>query len=225
MNRVLAFPRFPSRIKRFFFEHPFLMLLYFPLFFVLFELSESGWFVTSYHTVEFFFDRYIPFCSIFVVPYVAWFVFVGGMAAYTYFFEKREFLRYMSFVAITYSVGLITFFAFPSIQHLRPTVFTNPGFFDRLVIGIYASDTNTGVFPSLHVVGQFAVLFASWHCKRLQTAAWRVFFTVSSVLVCASTVFIKQHSLLDVLAGLCLCLIVYPLIYKRSHLTEEVPAK
>ena len=51
------------------------------------------------------------------------------------------------------------------------------------------------------------------------------FFTVSGVLVCASTVFIKQHSLLDVLAGLCLCLIVYPLIYKRPHLTEEVSAK
>ena len=222
MNRELTFPHLSGRLKRFFSAHSFLFLLYFPLFFVLFELSESGRFIKNYHTIEIIFDRYIPFCSVFVVPYIAWFVFVGGMAAYTYFFEKREFLRYMSFVAITYSVGLITFFAFPSIQHLRPTVFTNPGFFDRLVIGIYASDTNTGVFPSLHVVGQFAVLFASWHCKRLQTAAWRVFFTVSSVLVCASTVFIKQHSLLDVLAGLCLCLIVYPFIYKKTHSAEEV---
>ena len=122
MNRELTFPHLSGRLKRFFSAHSFLFLLYFPLFFVLFELSESGRFIQSYHTIEIIFDRYIPFCSVFVVPYIAWFVFVGGMAAYTYFFEKREFLHYMSFVAITYSVGLITFFAFPSIQHRRVPV-------------------------------------------------------------------------------------------------------
>ncbi len=74
MNRELTFPHLSGRLKRFFSAHSFLFLLYFPLFFVLFELSESGRFIQSYHTIEIIFDRYIPFCSVFVVPYIAWFV-------------------------------------------------------------------------------------------------------------------------------------------------------
>ena len=33
------------------------------------------------------------------------------------------------------------------------------------------------------------------------------------LLICASTVFIKQHSILDTLAGLALCLPIYWVIY------------
>lgn len=205
-----------ANIKNYILEHPHLLLLYWPVFFVLFELSESGAFITRYHTVQVIWDEYIPFCSVFVVPYMAWFFFVGGMTVYTFFCEKKIFVRYMAFVALTYTAGLVAFFLFPSVQHLRPTVFINPGFFDRLVIGIYASDTNTGVFPSLHVVGQLAVLFAAFQCKRFQHVAWRIFFVLSSMLVCASTVFLKQHSLLDVFAGILLSVAAYPLVYRQG---------
>lgn len=200
-------------VKRFFLERPYLLLLYWPVFFLLFELSETGAFTTHYHTVQSVLDNYIPFCSPFVIPYIAWFFFVGGMTVYTYLFEKKLFVRYMTFVAITYSVGLAAFFLFPTVQHLRPTVFTNPDIFDRLVIGLYSSDSNTGVCPSLHVTGQLAVLFAAFHSNRFRSIAWRCFFVVSSVLVCASTVLIKQHSILDVLAGILLCTTTYPLVY------------
>ena len=213
-----------SAIKRFFSERPYLLLLYWPVFFLLFELSETGAFITHYHTVQSMLDNYIPFCSPFVIPYIAWFFFVGGMTVYTYLFEKKLFVRYMTFVVITYSVGLAAFFLFPTVQHLRPTVFTNPDIFDRLVIGLYSSDTNTGVCPSLHVTGQFAVLFAAFHSKRFQSIAWRCFFVVSSVLVCASTVLIKQHSVLDVFAGIFLCAITYPLVYMGNK-SREVRVK
>ena len=205
-----------AHLKRFLAAHPALLLLYWAVFLAVFELSERGFGIQSYHIVQVVWDNYIPYNSIFVIPYIAWFFFVGGMTVYTFFCEKAVFLRYMTFVAVTYSVGLILFFAFPSIQYLRPTVFVNPTLFDRLVIGLYASDTNTGVFPSLHVTGQLAVLLAAFRCERFRSLAWRAFFVLSSVLVCASTVFIKQHSLLDVFAGILICAAAYPLVYGKK---------
>lgn len=83
-----AFSDALSAIKRFFSERPYLLLLYWPVFFLLFELSETGAFITHYHTVQSVLDHYIPFCSPFVIPYIAWFFFVGGMTVYTYLFEK-----------------------------------------------------------------------------------------------------------------------------------------
>ena len=58
-----------------------------------------------------------------------------------------------------------------------------------------------------------AVLFTAWHSRDLSTPAWRGALAVLTVLICASTVFIKQHSILDTLAGLALCLPIYWVIY------------
>ena len=37
---------------------------------------------------------------------------------------------------------------------------------------IYASDTNTNVCPSMHVIGSFAAMFSVFDCKRLRRTIW-----------------------------------------------------
>lgn len=195
----------------------FLLLLYWPLFLAVFKLAESGVFTKAYHLVQCPLDEGIPFCEYFVVPYVLWFLFVGGMAAYTVFFEKKAFVRYMSFIMITYTAALIAFFLFPTVQQLRPSVFTEPNLFTGMVIGIYSMDTNTNVCPSVHVIGQIAVLLAAFDCKRFAHRLWKIFFIIATIAVCASTVFIKQHSILDVFAALAVCLPAYFFVYRKTN--------
>ena len=65
----------------------------------------------------------------------------------------------------------------------------------------YAFDTNTNVCPSIHVIGAVACLAAGWHSRRFGTPLWRAVFTVITVLICLSTVFLKQHSAPDVFAA------------------------
>ena len=79
---------------------------------------------------------------------------------------------------------------------------------------LYRSDTNTNVCPSLHVVGSMAVCFAAWNCRRLrkpwmQGAIWAFAF-----LVAVSTVFVKQHSALDLILAVPFSLVVYPVVYR-----------
>lgn len=194
----------------------FLLLLFWPLFLFAFYLLENTATGRQYHVIRCPLDTLVPFCGVFVIPYVMWFVFVGGMTAYTALCDKAAFVRYMKFIILTYTAALIAFLVYPSTQPLRPEFFANPDIFTRMVVDIYSLDTNTNVCPSVHVLGQVAVLLAALDCKRLSSLAWRLFFILSSLAVCLSTVFIKQHSVLDVIAALVLCAIAAPLVYRRK---------
>ena len=90
-------------------------------------------------------------------------------------------------------------------------------FLTRWIAGLYTIDTNTNVFPSVHVVGSMGAAWAVWDCRRLRShhvLRWAV--AVLAILICLSTLFIKQHACLDVFGGLVLSLAVGLLVYHRS---------
>ena len=49
------------------------------------------------------------------------------------------------------------------------------------------------------------------HRPALQAVAW-----VWAALICASTVFTKQHSILDVVCGLAVAFVWVPVLYRRK---------
>ena len=199
------------------------LLLYWPLFGVLFYLAERVLIPAHYYPVYIPLDSRIPFCELFLIPYLFWFVYLVGMHLYTLLFDVRAFRRMMKFIIFTYSVALVLFFVFPTCQNLRPAVFPRDNVLTRFMAGFYRFDTSTNVLPSLHVVGSFAVHFAALDSKRFRTPAWRSFFTVSTALISISTVFLKQHSVLDVAAGLLVCAAGYALVYGEGKLAESTP--
>jgi membrane-associated phospholipid phosphatase len=81
-----------------------------------------------------------------------------------------------------------------------------------LVAAIYAADTPTNVLPSMHVVGCLGVMAAVFDGEDFAHRG-RWFFVLWGVAICASTVFVKQHSILDVIAGIAFSVILYLLIY------------
>ena len=164
------------------------------------------------------FDDYIPFLEVFVIPYVFWFVFLGGMVVYTLFFDIPSFKRLMWFIIITYSITMVIYLIYPTSQELRPAVFERDNVFTRFLRSFYAYDTNTNVNPSMHVSGSLAVVFTSWHSKRFSTVGWKIAFTVTGALICMSTVFVKQHSIIDVITALVLCAAVYPFIFGKKKI-------
>ena len=84
----------------------------------------------------------------------------------------------------------------------------------HVAAALYQVDTSTNVCPSIHVIGSFAVLFASYDCKRLSSLGWRIFFWVSTVLISISTVVLKQHSVVDVAAAIPVSIVGYWLVYR-----------
>ncbi len=199
-----------------------LLLLYWPIFGLVFMTLERFYPAIYqslfgkeliYQAVESPLDASIPFCEWFVIPYYFWFVFLIGMAIYGLLIDHRDLRHYMWFVIISYTVTAVVYIAWPNMQALRPVEFTRDNLLIDIVKGLYDFDTNTNVCPSIHVLGSLAVCFAGLHSKSLRGIGWKIFFVTSTVLISLSTVFLKQHSIIDVYAALAVGAVSYVLVF------------
>ena len=101
----------------------------------------------------------------------------------------------------------------PNGQDLRPAVMAHHNAATWLVEYTYSIDTNTNVFPSVHILGCMAAVAAVWHTPGLRKPGWRWGVTLYAILIMAATVFVKQHAAIDVLAGLLTGAIAYVFVY------------
>ena len=191
-------------------------LLWLPLyllsFFILERLPISGYWATQTP-----WDQAIPFCEWFVIPYCLWYPLLVAVGLFLLARNREGFRRYMVFLALTFFLSEVIWFLIPNGQDLRPLVMPRDNFLTRWVAGLYAIDTNTNVFPSVPGVGSIGAAWAVWDCRCLhphRVLRWAV--AVLAVLICLSTLVIKQHAGLDVLSGLVLSLAVGLLVYHRS---------
>lgn len=195
------------------------LLLYWPLYGLLF-FSLERLIPRTYHTIYSPLDDWIPFCELFLIPYLFWFVFLVGMLLYLLFFDVKGFRQYMWFIILTYTAACVIYLIYPSQQELRPDVFQRDNILTRFMTRFYTFDTNTNVCPSLHVIGSLAVLAAAWNTPRFATPLWRAAFTIVAVLISVSTVFLKQHSILDIPPAVLLCALAYWPVYGRKPKKE-----
>lgn len=204
----------------------FKLLLYWPIYGLLFLFVERFYPVQSYFSVWCPLDDRIPFLELFLIPYLFWFVYLVGMLLYSALYDPACFRKLMYEIMITYTCAILVYLIWPTCQNLRPETFERDNFLTWFMGNFYRMDTNTNVCPSIHVLGSLAVMNAGLHCQRLSKKRWKIGFPVAAVLICVSTVFVKQHSVLDVLAALPVALVAYLVVYKlplRKSKRETVP--
>ena len=219
----------PNNLRSPKYKHLFL-LLFWPAFGLVFmsleRFAPTIWETLTgsplvYYDIVSPLDAHIPFCEVFAIPYYFWFVFLIGMVLYGLLFDVQAFRDYMWFVILTYSATAIIYILFPNMQSLRPTELPRENLFTMIISGLYEFDTNTNVCPSIHVLGSVAVCLAGLHSRRLKHIGWKLFFIISTVLITLSTVFLKQHSVIDIYAALALSALVYPLVYILPRRKKE----
>ena len=199
------------------------LLLFWPIYGFFFYFVEKLYMPARYYPMHCALDDMIPFCELFMIPYLAWFLCIVGMLLYTMLYDIGAFKRFMYFIILTYSVTIVIYLIFPTCQQLRPAAFPRDNLLTQMVGNFYAFDTNTNVCPSIHVLGALGVMFAGWDAERLRKPLWRAVFAATALLICLSTVFLKQHAVIDVLAALPLALIAYAVCYRphRRHARRE----
>lgn len=83
---------------------------------------------------------------------------------------------------------------------VRPEI-TSSGLMMSLVNLIYTLDAPVNLFPSIHCLESWLVFRGSLACKKV-SKAYKVIMFIFSVLVCLSTVFVKQHVVIDIIGGI-----------------------
>ncbi len=207
-----------SKIKKY--RHGFVIVAYFIVYLILFNYLEHRP-VRAYHVVHTVFDDMIPFCEVFIIPYLLWFPYVIFTVVYFLFRQsKREYFQLIFNLMMGMTVFLVVSYVYPNIQYLRPAVFPRNNIFTQLIAGIYQTDTPTNILPSIHVFNSLAVYFAIHNCQALKDKKWlQGGSLILSSLIILSTMFIKQHSVIDVCLGTTLALFGHLLFYPQR--TED----
>ena len=100
---------------------------------------------------------------------------------------------------------------------LKTTTFARDNIFVHIVKWLYASDTATNLFPSIHVYNSIAVNIAVWRSDAFKHKhAMRCGSAILMVSIILSTMFLKQHSVFDVVTGMITAAGMYMIVYVNN---------
>ena len=147
-----------------------------------------------FHSLDLPVDSRIPFAPIFVFGYVLVYV-TPGLSA---IFLKNRAEMYRTFLAfglnsvLCFPIFLLYPVEYPRVQPIPDTIA------GHLLAFVHILDRPVNCFPSHHVSTAFSTFFA----VRRQDSRWGALFGAVACLIAVSTLFVKQHYIVDVPAGI-----------------------
>ena len=167
-------------------------------------------------------SKHIWIIPVYTVLYMLSFMFVEQSEVETHLIhslvdDKIPFCE----LGVGMTIFLIVSYVYPNGQNLRPEL-TGDSIFIQAVQFLYRIDTPTNIFPSMHVFNATAACVALFQNRRLRKhrmlSAATLALTVSIIL---STMFLKQHSVADVMTALILNIICYQVFYRIIPANQE----
>lgn len=154
-------------------------------------------------------DIEIPFVPGFAIPYLLWYPII--LVSLFIFNMKNRKVYYRTLISIC--IGLIvSYFLYYFFQTTvnRPTI-PSDGFLNSLVRFVYLTDQPYNAFPSIHVLTSYLVIKGITDCTNLSKVL-RNIIVITSWTIIISTVFVKQHVVLDVFGAIILAQFLYYIV-------------
>lgn len=158
-------------------------------------------------------DDIIPFNEYFIIPYLSWFIMIVGSLLYFVMKDKEDYLHECFMMYVSMTLCILIYLVLPNGLDLRVNI-PDTNIFCRIVSLIQGIDNPTNVCPSIHVCVTCEICMVVWKSKHFQgKRAYRYGTVVWAVLIILSTMFLKQHSIIDVFWGAIVAIVMYLLAY------------
>lgn len=179
--------------------HPLLMLLAIPTLGLIYVLiNQEPQTIWMLYTDL---DDLIPFMKIFIIPYAIWMPFLYLTLIFIFFKDRpmyyRTLLAYVISVLICYLIYSIFQTTVPRAELAGNDILT------RLVQFVYTNDAPFNCFPSIHCLSSYLLFRAASQSKVIGRGT-AIGIGIISWSIIFSTVFVKQHVVMDVFAGIML---------------------
>jgi len=163
-------------------------------------------------------DYLIPLCPVFVFPYI--FAYIQWIIGYVKIAQVGKIFCYQFYFAEILSklVTCICFILLPTTIN-RPLV-NGCGITSAILSFIYANDAPINLFPSIHCL-------ESWICVRsclnspYFSKLYKISMSIMTALVFLSTVFIKQHVIIDIFGAVVIFEISLFIIRRKNEITNN----
>jgi membrane-associated phospholipid phosphatase len=197
-------------------------VIYLPMYLIWFGYLEKN-VTTDFHLIHTGLDDVIPFVDVFIIPYLLWFLFVGATLIYLFFYSKQEYYDACKFLFTGMTLFLIICTVYPNGLNLRAGITYNDNVFSSLVKLLQKADTSTNVFPSIHVYNSIGCCIALFKSKGLKKHnGIKISAGILGFFIILSTMFLKQHSVIDVVAAIVMAAIMYFIVYHHASRHEDV---
>ena len=188
-------------------------LIYLPIYLLWFQWLEKT-VTTDFNLIYHPIDSKIPFCEYFIIPYFLWFLFVPAVLGYLFFYSKKEYYQACAFLFTGMTLFLLLCTLWPNGLNLRQDISYADNFCASWVKMLYKTDTSTNVFPSIHVFNTLGCLIALFKSKGMKNhTVIKTLATILSILIILATMFLKQHSMYDVIGGFAFAFVLYIIVY------------
>ena len=182
-----------------------------PFYLVIGELTRGQ----AAHAPAIAVDRMVPLQPEWMLAYGSLYVFISCLPALVVRqadLFRRATQAYLAVMIVSY----LGFLLYPTVAP-RPERIVASGFAAWSLRGLYDIDPPHGCFPSLHVAYSFVSALTCYRVHRgvgIAAAMW-------AALIGVSTMFVKQHYAIDVVAGVLLAWAAY-VIFLRRFPRQEV---
>lgn len=188
------------------------LVIYMVLFLYL-EICEPE----TVHLISCSLDRKIPYIPMFIYPYLSWFPYICVCACLAVRnLGKEDYKKAVFILTAGMNVFLLISYVWPTGLDLREGIqYHTETLSGYLMQFVQTVDTPKSVFPSMHVYVTL-VLQYTMEMQKDRLPVWGIWTgRVFAACIILSTVFTRQHSVIDVLgavllfgvltAGWCLC--------------------
>jgi membrane-associated phospholipid phosphatase len=168
------------------------------------------------HMPELPLDRVVPLQPAWAFVYGSLYLFLIVLPVFVVR-QQAHIRRTVSAYLAVWIPAYACFLAYPTVAP-RPTEVIGEGFLVWGLRFLYSADPPYNCFPSLHVAHSFVSALTCHRVHRgLGTAA-----ILCASLVAVSTLFSKQHYVLDVIAGILLASVAH-VLFLRSYPRDRIP--
>jgi membrane-associated phospholipid phosphatase len=183
-----------------------------PIYLVIAGRARAG----AVHAPALVLDRLLPLVPTWALVYGALYAFLIVLPVFV--IQQQELIRRTVWAYLTvWTVAYICFLLYPTVAP-RPDTVTGRGFAVWGLRFLYEADPPYNCFPSLHVAHSFVSALASYRVHRTLG-----FVAISCAsLVAVSTLFTKQHYVVDLIVGILLALAAYA-VFLRGEPRANVP--
>ncbi len=170
-------------------------------------------------------DSAIPFLPPFILFYISWFLYIPVTGFTLWHFHKRSqadheaYKKFCALLGIGLLLCVIGFITVPTQipEGFRGDLGDRANLFTFLTGLIYDADGLRNAFPSEHCFVAIVFCWGFLYSPALRKSKHRYWVypvnIIMAIGICMSTVFVKQHSILDFFGALGLFLILVALIY------------
>lgn len=174
-----------------------------------------------HYNMESSLDKMVPFWAPAVTVYLGCYLFWAVNYILIARQDKKAVCQFFWSDFIAHVICFAIFLLFPT-TNIRPALEPD-GVWNQLMLWVFSVDAADNLFPSIHCM-------VSWFCfigirGRREIPLWyKLFSCMMALMVCASTLFTRQHVIIDVFGGVILAELSFYIGRRRRprHIYERI---